>query len=351
MIKKLSLFLFLLLFSYFCLPFSSLAVKENEPLKLFANQCDDDIRQCFISAIRSAKHSIVLFIYSLNDYEIIKAIKEKKKENLKIKIVIDSKNVKDFEELNEVIYPKEKKTGLMHQKILIVDEKKVWIGSANFTATSLRVHDNLVVAFHSQEIAESLKNEKGGAFFVGGQKIEIYWLPKERKEAFARLLVLIEQARQTLNVAMFTWTHPMLSQAVIAAQKRGVGVDIVLDENSSMGASKKSMEKMLLENIDVKVNIGSPLLHHKFAYIDQCTLIMGSTNWTKAAFSKNDECILIIHDLTEKQRKKMDKLWHALRATAKKGSISLSLAEGRWENSSNKRPVKKDTQSQNQIAA
>lgn len=336
--KKLPLFLFLLLFSYFCIPLSCLSVKEQGPLKLIANQCDDDVRRCFISAIKTAKHSITLIIYSLNDTEVIKAIKEKKDQGVDIKILIDAKNSKDLEELGALIIPKEKKSGLMHQKILIIDEEKVWIGSANFTSTSLRVHDNLIVGLYSKEIAKSLLEGHGGEFFVGEQKIDIFLLPKEKKEALAHLLFFLQKANKSLCIAMFTWTHPLLTQCVIDAKKRGVKVDVILDENSSLGASKKCMETLMAENIALKINTGSPLLHHKFAYIDSCLLILGSANWTKAAFSKNDECLLIIHDLTKKQRKKMDKLCHALKATARIASISPSSDSEKWENSSSTLP-------------
>ena len=39
--------------------------------------------------------------------------------------------------------------GLMHHKIMILDEEVVFLGSTNMTVSSLRMHDNLVIGFSS----------------------------------------------------------------------------------------------------------------------------------------------------------------------------------------------------------
>ena len=75
------------------------------------------------------------------------------------------------------------------------------------------------------------------------------------------------------------------------------------------GASAKVAALLKKGGIPVKCNRGGNLLHHKFMYIDGKTLVNGSANWTKAAFEKNDDCFIILHDLTDTQREFMDKLW------------------------------------------
>ena len=56
------------------------------------------------------------------------------------------------------------------------------------------------------------------------------------------------------------------------------------------------------------------LLHHKFILIDDQTLLVGSANWTKAAFYKNSDCFLILHNLTDDQKTFMNRLWTRLEA-------------------------------------
>lgn len=315
-LQKMPLFIFLGLFFYLIIPLPVAQLSEKKSIQLYANQCDDDIRKCFLSAIKEAKESIVLIVYSLNDPEIFKLLKKKKSQNVNVSIVIDSKNAKDVKEIKDIVTLKDKKSALMHQKILIIDQKKAWIGSANFTASSLQMHDNLVVGIYSPQLAKQLGDEKGGTFFINQQKIEIFMLPKEKKDAYKQVKNLLTNAKESLSVGMFTWTHPDLTQSIIDAKERGVKVSVVLDENSSLGTSKKTKATLISNQVPTKVNFGSPLLHHKCCYIDKQILILGSTNWTKAAFSKNDECLVIIYDLTKEQKKKMEKLWHAMRSTS-----------------------------------
>ena len=53
------------------------------------------------------------------------------------------------------------------------------------------------------------------------------------------------------------------------------------------------------------------LLHHKWALIDKETLIVGSANWTTAAFTKNQDCFLVL-PLKEKEQKFMKNLWKVI---------------------------------------
>jgi phosphatidylserine/phosphatidylglycerophosphate/cardiolipin synthase-like enzyme len=111
---------------------------------------------------------------------------------------------------------------------------------------------------------------------------------------------------------MFTWTHPLHTAHVIAAHQRGVQVEIIIDHHSAMGASQKTVTALQEAGIGVRLGQGPQLLHHKMAWVDEMTLILGSANWTKSAFKKNEDCFLILHDLSSSQRGLLDKLWSVL---------------------------------------
>ena len=63
--------------------------------------------------------------------------------------------------------------------------------------------------------------------------------------------------------------------------------------------------------------VGSPRLargdklHHKFAVIDNKTVITGSFNWSPSAAHTNDETLLVIHSpqLAQHFTREMDRLW------------------------------------------
>ncbi|MFL0788484.1 MAG: phospholipase D-like domain-containing protein, partial [Prochlorococcus sp.] len=54
-------------------------------------------------------------------------------------------------------------------------------------------------------------------------------------------------------------------------------------------------------------------LHHKFAVIDNKTVITGSFNWSPAAAHTNDETLLVIrsHKLAAHFTREMDRMWRS----------------------------------------
>jgi phosphatidylserine/phosphatidylglycerophosphate/cardiolipin synthase-like enzyme len=212
-------------------------------------------------------------------------------------------------------------SGLMHQKILILDKNLVFIGSANMTTASLQMHDNLVVGLRSQLVANFLLDHPPytpGALraMVGGQDLELWLLPDPRGHVIEDLRRCIRNASRSIKIALFTFTHSGLCEELIAAQARGVAVTLVVDLRSGLGASAKAVQQLRAAGISVLFSQGSQLLHHKFLLIDDRTLISGSANWTKAAFYKNSDCILVLHQLTPDQKKFMQSLWRRVATEA-----------------------------------
>ncbi len=50
--------------------------------------------------------------------------------------------------------------------------------------------------------------------------------------------------------------------------------------------------------------------------VDKEILVNGSANWTSAAFSKNDDCFVILHDLNDAQKNVIEELWKLARREA-----------------------------------
>ena len=82
------------------------------------------------------------------------------------------------------------------------------------------------------------------------------------------------------------------------------------DQNCKLEAGNHPLEQGLK-------GIGTPRLargdklHHKFAVIDNKTVITGSFNWSPSAAHTNDETLLVIHspELAKHFAREMDRLW------------------------------------------
>lgn len=291
----------------------------GERPKLYANQLRDDLRLIFKKAIDRGKKSITVFIYTITDPIIISSLKKKAGEGVNVQVVTDVKTARGLERRlgNKIHLIKRFGPGLMHRKIIVIDGDQTWIGSANLTKESLHMHGNLVIGFEDPSLSKMIdESVKGNVipyskYRIGGQEVEVSFVPEDT-ESLQRLLSLINTAKKSVKIAMFTWTRRDLAEAVIQAKDRGLDVEVVLDNQQSKGDSGKIF-RMLKENgVNVRLSRGPGLLHHKFLYIDGDLLVNGSANWTSAAFKKNEDVYVILHNLDEEQHNKMEKLWKVI---------------------------------------
>lgn len=294
--------------------------ESDHPIEIYSNQQRDDLTLLYKKAIGSAERSILLLIYSLKDREIIQALNAKSRANIPIRIICDkeaSAGVRKKLDPAIQVTPSTHK-GLMHLKILVIDEERVLVGSANLTGDSLRLHGNLVAGFENQDLAKMALawadgswRSKSETFRIGNQTLEFFFLPGN-PEALHRLKQVIRSAKKTIHVAMYTFTRFDLINTLGDAAKRGVSVTVVVDGHSAKGASQQAIKRLLQEGIEPRMSTGSELLHHKMMIVDDAVLVAGSTNWTKAAFQQNDDCFFILSDLTDDQRQKLRSIWEVI---------------------------------------
>lgn len=267
-----------------------------------------------MQALKGAKFSIDLQIYDLSDPSILALLKQKQDEGVAVTIFHDKKR-NHHKDLSA--YPVNSSGGLMHRKILVIDEVLVLLGTANFTTQSLKMHDNLIAGIWNRELAKFLKDSiDGDAKFDGG--ITAFLLPDFEGKCLETLSHCIDGARDTIQVAMFTLTHPGLVSKLAQAQGRGVAVSVAIDRYTAMGASQKAIAILQNAGAEILLNRGSQLLHHKWAIIDGKTLAMGSANWTAAAFAKNQDCLLILESLSASQQKILKKIWKEVAIASEK---------------------------------
>lgn len=287
------------------------------------------LRSGLACAIASSQESVVMVGYSLTDPALLHALWQKSKEGVRIAIVKDRKTsskLKYHLEAPVELYIKKGK-GLLHQKICIIDEQDVWVGSANFTDRSLLMHKNLVFSVRSKPLARKLLSHHPYLFNeepqnerlipLQDQTLEVWTLPEEGTPALNHLIKLIDQATHSLQIVLFTWTHPEIAEAVIEAHKRGCEVKVLLDASAARGAGRNVSLQLHQAGIDVRLGGGRGLVHEKTLLIDDTTVVFGSTNWTKAAFTKNDESLLVLHPLTFAQKKMLHKRWKDLRSQSR----------------------------------
>jgi cardiolipin synthase len=113
------------------------------------------------------------------------------------------------------------------------------------------------------------------------------------------ILDALAAARKSLNIRMFLFTDPTLLDAVVAAQRRGVHVRVMLNPARRSGESENEASRETLVAAGVEVRDSSPafaLTHQKSMVIDDETGFVESLNWeTRDITETRDYAVATTH--------------------------------------------------------
>jgi phosphatidylserine/phosphatidylglycerophosphate/cardiolipin synthase-like enzyme len=109
----------------------------------------------------------------------------------------------------------------------------------------------------------------------------------------------INAAKKSLRIKMFVFSDPDLIAAVIAAQKRGVKIKIMLNPARRSGEEDNTETRKKLEHVGIEVNDSNPefgVTHEKSMIVDDDTAFVKSLNWeTKNLTVTRDYAIVTSH--------------------------------------------------------
>jgi len=132
---------------------------------------------------------------------------------------------------------------------------------------------------------------------------EVYFMPKEGKQAEKKLTYLISHAKKEIKMTIYTFTNKKIASALKKAAKRGVKIYIIADKKEAKYkysviprlATLKNFRIYLLSGKNYK-NGDKAKMHVKSTIIDDKYIITGSANYSYSAFYKNYEYIIISED-------------------------------------------------------
>jgi cardiolipin synthase A/B len=114
------------------------------------------------------------------------------------------------------------------------------------------------------------------------------------------ILDAIGAATKSLRIKMFVFTDPALVAAVIAAHRRGIKVQVMLNPARRGGERENEATRKKLARAGVEVIDSSPafiLTHEKSMVVDDATAFVKSLNWeTKNLTETRDYAVITTHD-------------------------------------------------------
>lgn len=282
----------------------------------------DDLKGSFEKAILSAQKTVVLIMYAISNRPLIAALNTAANKGVEVTAVYDSTETSSSPSfLGKKIhgYPRGE-ISPMHNKLLAIDHKYVWIGSANMSTQAMALQRNSVVSLTCETIAvriEALATSliSKSAFLhpplqvqFPDSKISMFFNPAHGQLSHDLILDKINKAMQRIFVAMYTFTHKTFAEALIRAHQRGVDVRVILDQENMKKTNQPIFSLLRQGGVSCCYRTQRGLLHHKIFLIDQI-LITGSCNATKAAFFSNDETLLAFDPIPPPFQKHVYKWW------------------------------------------
>lgn len=312
--------------------------------KLPSAKCRTDFCKRLIKEIDSSKESIDIALYNFgNQQEIYDTLKKAKNRGVKIRAVAnEAKKIEEEYLLNSKFIEEfsanlDDANSLMHNKFFIFDNKIVMSGSANISSTgSGGYNSNSVVFIKNEEIIQKFKKEfeqmhfgkfskNKTASMASNSKIDVYFSPKDN--TYKKIIQpLILESKNKIYISAFYLTDNNLIEDLIRAKKHGVEILIILDATSA-NSFKKKVEKLRKNKIHVIIENWGGKNHEKTISIDDKILILGSCNFSKSGFYKNDENILIFHN-PAMAKYYNDYFLYLFNSINKKYLITIPRAEG-----------------------
>ncbi len=248
-----------------------------------------------------------------------------------------------------------KGSGLMHHKFIAIDNRFVIVTSANFTLSGIHGdysnYDSLgnvnnLLKIDSFDLATIFTEEfnimwgdgVGGKFdskfglqkprrdfqevSFGNNKITVNFSPTSPTKLWidssnGLIGKTLNSAVNSIDSALFVFSAQGLSNILEARHEEKVKIRTLLEPDFAYrfysegldmtGVALSNKCKYELNNqpwgnpinsVGVPLLTSGDLLHHKYAVIDQKTVITGSHNWTEAANIGNDETVLVIENPT-----------------------------------------------------
>ncbi len=163
-----------------------------------------------------------------------------------------------------------------------------------------------------------------------------------RSPILHEVIGLIDGAKETLDVAQYTFSRKEIRDAIIRAKDRGVRVRVAMDVAQDRPGSRSTDLKEA--GVDLRFVSGSQggLMHAKFMVVDAVTVLTGSNNFSSTGVSINEENTMIIRGKNDKRVVGIACQFEAIWVDSEQDSAACSNSEVAFSPSSKGRNLVRD---------
>jgi phosphatidylserine/phosphatidylglycerophosphate/cardiolipin synthase-like enzyme len=128
---------------------------------------------------------------------------------------------------------------------------------------------------------------------VSENSVAVCFTPSKRCQS--KIIDEINAARKSIYVQAYSFTDMDIAHTLVKAAMRGVAVKVLLDK-SNRNDERSAKNILLYQKIPLRFDAPSGIAHNKIMIIDEAKVISGSYNFSAAAYKRNTENLLVIHN-------------------------------------------------------
>jgi phosphatidylserine/phosphatidylglycerophosphate/cardiolipin synthase-like enzyme len=284
------------------------------------------IDKTVVDAVNQAQKAIDVTSFDLNLPSFVNALVAASQRGVQVRVVYDGANGSQKleaaraggKEFDAIALMKKAKiglvdggrsSGLMHDKIIIIDGKVLFMGSWNMSYNDTFRNNNNRLEITAPEIIANYQGKFNELFVdkrfgthatvgaqtpqmnVDGIQVENYFSPPDK--VMDKIIAYVNAAQKSIRFIAFTYTDKDLAAAMVSRFNAGVDVAGVIENR---GASQGALVPLVCGKVPAKVDGNKYTMHHKVIVIDGSIVITGSFNFTLSADNENDDNIIVIHD-------------------------------------------------------
>ena len=292
----------------------------NEPdATIPSSDYENGIDDILAAAIGEATTTLDIAAFELNSDAVYDAIAAAHERGIQVRIVTDddhglrdegNSHLRDLLQAGIPVVD-DSRSGLMHNKFVIIDQRTVWTGSLNLTVNGSYRNNNNLLVVHSAQAAAAFQAEFEEMFerkqfgkrspddgtvtldFDGGEVSIIF---AAEADEIGALTAEIAQAERSIRFMTFVFSLEELAQAMLLqAENFDFTVEGIFEERNST-ANWSQLPALHCAGAKVRQDGNRYILHHKVIIIDEDTVITGSFNFSSSAAERNDENIVIVRN-------------------------------------------------------
>lgn len=270
-----------------------------------------------VEAINNTQRTLDIAAFEWDNIHLTRAVLDAHARGVTVRVVADNEHTieKDSSTIGQleaagipIVY--DNRSGLMHNKFMIMDSQLVWTGATNFTMNGVYRNNNNLLGMRSQRAVQVYQQEfnemflegrfgprgnnpKDTAFTQNGTIVRILFSPDD--EVIDAITNEITAADEEVIFMAFSFTEEEIGNAILRTAARGVHVEGVFELRGSETQFSR-LRTLYCAGLDVRQDGNPSTMHHKVFVIDRERVITGSFNFSVNATRNNDENMVIIYD-------------------------------------------------------